>query len=57
MAAFSTTSTFVKDYANVVNGVQYDLFPADVQATPDGGSIALATTMRRPRPEPAQARE
>lgn len=42
--SFSTTSTYVKDYANVVNGVQYDLFPGDVQATPDGGSIALATT-------------
>ena len=50
---FSTTSTFVKDYANVVNGVQYDLYPADVQATPDGGSIALATTYA---PSPSGAR-
>lgn len=41
---FSTTSTYVKSYANLVNGVQFDLFPVDVQATPDGGSIALANT-------------
>ncbi|HEU5215041.1 MAG TPA: hypothetical protein VFU30_05835 [Gaiellaceae bacterium] len=41
---FSTTPTYVKNYANVVNGVQFDLFPGDVQATPDGGSITLATT-------------
>ncbi|HJU36596.1 MAG TPA: hypothetical protein VJ716_04155 [Gaiellaceae bacterium] len=44
----STTSTYVKNYANVVNGVQYDLSPVDVQATPDGGSIALATTYAPP---------
>jgi hypothetical protein len=42
--SFSTTSTYVKNYANVVNGVQYDLFPADVKATADGGAITLATT-------------
>jgi hypothetical protein len=42
--SFSTTSTYVKNYANIVNGVQYDLFPVDVQATADGGSITLATT-------------
>jgi hypothetical protein len=42
--SFSTTSTYVKNYANVVNGVQFDLFPVDVQPTPDGGSITLATT-------------
>lgn len=41
---FSTTSTYVKSYANVVNGVQFDLFPVDVQATPGGGTITLATT-------------
>jgi hypothetical protein len=41
---FSTTSTYVKNYANVVNGVQYDLTPLDVKATPDGGAITLATT-------------
>src|SRR5216117_2379685 len=39
----STTSTYVKNYANVV-GVEYDLTPEDVQATPDGGWIALAST-------------
>ena len=27
-----------------LNGVQYDLTPEDVQATPDGGWIALAST-------------
>ncbi|HKN62868.1 MAG TPA: hypothetical protein VJV76_00910 [Gaiellaceae bacterium] len=41
---FSTTSTYVKNYANIVNGIQYDLTPIDVKATPDGGAIALATT-------------
>jgi hypothetical protein len=41
---FSTTSTYVKDYANIVNGVQLDLFPVRTQATPDSGSITLATT-------------
>src|SRR6266705_2418547 len=41
---FSTTSTYVKNYAIVLNGVQYDLTPEDVQATPDGGWIALAIT-------------
>jgi hypothetical protein len=41
---FSTTSTYVKNYANFLNGKQYDLTPVDVKATPDGGSIALATT-------------
>lgn len=41
---FSTTSTYVKNYANVVSGVQYDLSPVDVQATADGGSIGLALT-------------
>src|SRR5436305_5748319 len=40
----STTSTYVENYANVLNGVQYQLTPADVQATPDGGSISLAIT-------------
>jgi hypothetical protein len=41
---FSTTSTYVKNYANVVNGVHYDLSPSAVQATPDGGAITLATS-------------
>ena len=40
----STTSTYVKNYANVVNGVQYTLTPEDVQTTPDGGWIGLAST-------------
>jgi hypothetical protein len=43
-SGFSTTSTYVKNYANVLNGVQYDLTPEDVQATPDGGWIALGST-------------
>ena len=41
---FSATSTYVKNYANVLNGVQYSLYPEDVQATPDGGWLALAST-------------
>src|SRR5262249_57882381 len=41
---FSTTSTYVKNYANVVNGVEESLTPEDVQATPDGGWAALAIT-------------
>lgn len=41
---FSTTSTYVKDYANVVNGVELDLTPMAVQATADGGWVALANT-------------
>ena len=41
---FSTTSTYVKNYANVVNGVQYDVFPVDEQATPDGGAVSLSNT-------------
>jgi hypothetical protein len=40
----STTSTYVKNYANVVNGVQYGLTPEQLQATPDGGWIAGALT-------------
>lgn len=42
--SFSTTSTYVKNYANVVNGVEQDLTPEDVQANPDGGWTALAIT-------------
>jgi hypothetical protein len=34
----------VKNYANVVNGVQYGLTPEGLQATPDGGWIASALT-------------
>lgn len=40
----STTSTYVKDYANVVDGVEHDLVPVDVQPTPDGGAVTLALT-------------
>lgn len=38
----------MKNYANVVDGVQYDLSPVDVQATSDGGSVALADTFAPP---------
>jgi hypothetical protein len=41
---FSTTSTYVKTYADVLNGVEHGLTPEDVQATPDGGWVALAIT-------------
>ena len=41
---FSTTSTYVKNYANIVNGVELDLTPRAVQATPDGGWVALASS-------------
>lgn len=34
--------TFIKAYSAIVNGTQLDLSPVDVQATSDGGSIALA---------------
>jgi hypothetical protein len=39
---FSTTSTYVKNYTDVVNGIEYSLTPEDVQPTPDGGWTALA---------------
>jgi len=38
------SGTFVKAYAALVNGSQLDVSPEDVQATSDGGSIALAET-------------
>lgn len=41
---FSTTSTYVKNYANVLNGVEYGLTPEDVQASSDSGWTALALT-------------
>jgi hypothetical protein len=41
---FSTTSTYVKNDANLLNGVEYDLTPHSVQPTTGGGSIDLATT-------------
>ena len=45
---FSTTSTYVKNYANVLNGIEYSLTPEDVQASPDGGWTALAITSTTP---------
>jgi hypothetical protein len=36
--------TFVKTYAAIVGGSQLNLSPLDVQATSDGGTIALAET-------------
>jgi hypothetical protein len=41
---FSTTSTYVKNYANVLNGVEYTLTPEGVQAASDGNWTALALT-------------
>lgn len=40
----SSSSTYVRTDANLVNGVQYDVTPEDVQATSDGGSIDLGLT-------------
>jgi hypothetical protein len=37
-----TTSTYVKNYANLVNGAETRLTPEDVVATPEGGWAALA---------------
>ena len=37
----STSSTYVKSYADVLGGVRCDVTPESVQATADGGSIAL----------------
>ena len=37
-------ATFIKAYAALVNGTRLDLSPLDVQASSDGGSIALAET-------------
>jgi hypothetical protein len=45
---FSTTSTYVKNYANIVSGVELDLTPRAVQATTDGGWVALATSQAVP---------
>src|SRR5438034_4341207 len=43
-AAVTPSSTYIKNYANVLGNVEYGLFPEDVQATSNGGSIALAFT-------------
>ena len=40
------SSTYVQRYAEVVDGVKCDVTPQAVQATADGGSIALATSSR-----------
>jgi hypothetical protein len=42
-AGFST-STYVRNYANLINGAEMSLTPEDVVATPDGGWTALAIT-------------
>jgi hypothetical protein len=42
----SSFGTYVKNYASVIDGVKCDLTPAAVQATSDGGSVALATSSR-----------
>ena len=36
------SSTYVKNYANVLNGVKHSVTPEAVQTTSDGGSVALA---------------
>jgi hypothetical protein len=36
------SSTFVRSYADVLNGVESDVTPETVQSTSDGGSVALA---------------
>src|SRR3954452_21350773 len=38
----SASSTYVKSYADVLDGGRCGVTPEDVQATSDGGSIALA---------------
>jgi hypothetical protein len=38
----AANGTFLKTYANIVNGVQADVTPEDVQPTSDGGYVALA---------------
>lgn len=40
----SGSGTFVKAYSNVVSSTRFDLTPQDVQATGDGGYVALADT-------------
>ena len=43
----STSSTYVKSYANVLDGVRCDVTAEAVQATSDGGSVALALSSCR----------
>ncbi len=42
----AASSTYVKSYASVVDDVKCDLTPEAVQATSDGGSVALALSSR-----------
>jgi hypothetical protein len=42
----STSSTYVKNFASVVDGVKCDLTPETVAATADGGSVLLALSSR-----------
>lgn len=42
----ATWSTYVKDYASVIDGAKCGLTPETVQATSDGGSVALALSDR-----------
>ncbi len=42
--AASAAGTFVKAYSAIVSGSQVDLSPVDVQATSDGGFVALSLT-------------
>ncbi len=43
-AAASTSGTYVKTYANILNNIEYNLTPVDVYPTSDGGYIALTLT-------------
>jgi hypothetical protein len=43
----STSTTYVKNYANVLGGTKCDVTPAEVRATSDGGSVALALSSCR----------
>jgi hypothetical protein len=43
-ATASTSGTYVQTYANILNNIEYNLTPVDVQPTSDGGYIALTLT-------------
>jgi hypothetical protein len=38
----STSSTYIKNFANVLNGVKHSVTPEAVETTSDGGSVALS---------------
>ena len=40
----TSSSAFIKAYANIVGSTEFDLTPEDIQATADGGYIVLAST-------------